>query len=81
MMSIVSLLTAGVLSTAAAAEPPKVEECFLVTPMIRVGEETSSAGVGFWVQDGDRTLLLSSHQVVGPAGGMKTQMSLSLIHI
>jgi len=74
-MTLFTLLIAGLLSPAQAADPPKVEECFLVTPMIRVGDKTSAAGVGFLLADGERTVLLTSHQVVGPAGGLKQQVS------
>jgi hypothetical protein len=81
MTSLIPLLLVGMMATPArAAEPPKVEECLLVTPMIRVGDKTAAAGAGFLVTDGDRTLLLTSHQVVGPAGGLKQQVGAKELH-
>ena len=80
MTTLFTVLLTGLMGSAAAAEPPKVEECFLVTPMIRVADQTASAGAGFLVTDGDRTLLLTSHQVLGPAGGLKTQLSAKELH-
>ncbi len=81
MTSLFSVLLVGLMAVpAVAAEPPKVEECMLVTPMIRVGDQTASAGAGFLVSDGERTLLLTSHQVVGPAGGLEQQVAAADLH-
>ncbi len=75
-----SILACLLAAPALAAEPPNVEECLLVTPMIRVGDKTAASGAGFLVADGERTVLLTSHQVVGPAGGLKAQLSAKELH-
>ena len=64
-----------VLAAAIAAEPPKIEECFLVTPSIAIGAAKADAGPGFIIEHDGRLLLLPSAQVAGPAGGLAEQLS------
>lgn len=59
---------------ALAADAPEVPECALINPSLTVAGEKIAQGRGFLVEAGDRTLFVTSHQVLGPAGGRKEQL-------
>ena len=71
-----TLLVAVALGTAtASAAEPTYTECTLVNPSLTVNGEKIAMGRGFVATVGERTLFVTSHQVLGPAGGRDKQLS------
>jgi len=71
-----ALLVAVALGTAtASAAEPTYTECTLVNPSLTVNGEKIAMGRGFVATVGERTLFVTSHQVLGPAGGRDKQLS------
>ncbi len=59
-------------ASAAPAAAPTVGEGSIVRPTFVVGDEKATAGTGFFARIGGATVLVTSHGLLGPNGGLPT---------
>jgi hypothetical protein len=69
------LFLSSVAAWAADPVPPKIAEGAVVRPTFAVGDKKYPAGTAFFVKVGDHLALLTSYGLLGPSGGLPTQLT------
>lgn len=69
------LLVAAAPALAEPPQAPEVPACSALRPTFRVGSRSYPAGSAFSVRIGEQTLLVTAHHLLGPGGGLPSQLS------